>query len=801
MKEDKFLVPRAMAGDRHAFGQLVEKYKNVVYGLAYHLVRNSTEAQDLSQEAFLQAYIKLAQLKQPEKFASWLSQITANTCRMWLRRPKPQLVPWEEVKSEDWLEDELQMDALTEEEEMRQDVREAVGALSEKNRLTITLYYINGLTQKEVSAFLDLPLGTIKSRLHEAKKKLRKELTERGYYFAPVTTMVKESLQPEKLPDDFRAELEEMLENADAVVRRKAVHQLQEYHRKDQTVEDLIIEATKDDDSNVRERAVQALGGIRSEKAILLLVESLQDVNPQVRKRTVWSLNRIGTEQVVDEVLELLDSKDKVTRRNAVDVLKDISTEKVVPRLTQALHEDDDVGVRERIIHVLSSVRDDSVSQELVQLLRDEEQRIRKAAMDALRGMKPKSITPTLMNALDDEEIEIQRRAAELLGILKHKNAESKLIQKLDSSDSTVVFKAAEALGKMKSKQALEPLMSLLQYHEQMLNVTSETISFETMTSTRSDVGASVVRAIGLIGDKVAIPVLMEFFEYLISLESPRTHDSIIGTIWALGQIGDEQVAHRLGQYLSEIASPDDSVLRGWFGILIRPLVRALAWIGSPVAVPHLAKVVDYDYFIGEEAIQALGRAGSDSIPILKQVLAQSESPHKRWRAAIALSEIGRLDVLESLIEALKDNESQVRYHVARALGELGHQGAIPFLKDALQDEHHGVRKEAMKALKRLGVPESELPEIAGKPKRKKEREEISLERFQEERRLPTKDSLRRAILEKFVTENFEAGKVYPEKEVNEIISKAYDDYCSVRRYFVDYKMMSRNKGRYWVNR
>jgi HEAT repeat protein len=209
---------------------------------------------------------------------------------------------------------------------------------------------------------------------------------------------------------------------------------------------------------------------------------------------------------------------------------------------------------------------------------------------------------------------------------------------------------------------------------------------------------------------------------------------------------------------------------------------------------------VDYDYFIGEEAIQALGRIGSDSIPILKQALAQSESPHKRWRAAKALSEIGDPDVLESLIAALKDDEQQVRYHVARALGELGNQDAIPFLKDALQDEHHGVRKEALRALKRLGVPESELPEVADKPKRKRESEDSSLERFQEERRLPAKDSLRRAMLEKFVAENFEVGKVYQEKEVNEIISRAYDDYCSVRRYFVDYGMMSRDRGRYWVN-
>jgi len=273
--KDEVLVQKAMSGDSHAFGQLVEKYKNAVYGLAYHLVRDSAEAQDLSQEAFLQAYLKLYQLKQPAKFASWLRRITVNICKMWLRRPKPELVSWEELRG-----DELHADTSPEDAELKQAVREAIGLLSEKNRLTITMYYIDGLTQKEIGDFLGVPLGTIKSRLHEAKKKLRKELTERGCG-TPVITMVKESLQSERLPDDFRIKLEEMLKSADAVVRRKAVHQLQEYHREDQTVEDLLIEAAKDDNSDVRERAVQALGGIRCEKAIPLLALSLKDASPQ----------------------------------------------------------------------------------------------------------------------------------------------------------------------------------------------------------------------------------------------------------------------------------------------------------------------------------------------------------------------------------------------------------------------------------------------------------------------------------------------------------------------------------------
>ena len=76
----------------------------------------------------------------------------------------------------------------------------------------------------------------------------------------------------------------------------------------------------------------------------------------------------------------------------------------------------------------------------------------------------------------------------------------------------------------------------------------------------------------------------------------------------------------------------------------------------------------------------------------------------------------------------------------------------------------------------------------------------IPLSRFEEERRLPAKESLRKAILLKFVAEHFEVDKVYQEKEVSEIINRIYDDYCSVRRYLIDYSMMSRSNGKYWVS-
>jgi len=85
-KEDDFLIARTLDGEREAFGELIKKYQGVIFGLAFHFVKNYADAEDLAQEAFLKAYQKLEQLKAQEKFSSWLRQITANLCRNFMQR-------------------------------------------------------------------------------------------------------------------------------------------------------------------------------------------------------------------------------------------------------------------------------------------------------------------------------------------------------------------------------------------------------------------------------------------------------------------------------------------------------------------------------------------------------------------------------------------------------------------------------------------------------------------------------------------------------------------------------------------
>jgi len=77
---DGQLVERVRSGDREAFGDLVDRYRDMIYGLGYHLTGDFEAARDLAQEALIQAYLRLAQLRDPGKFAGWLRQTTLDVC-------------------------------------------------------------------------------------------------------------------------------------------------------------------------------------------------------------------------------------------------------------------------------------------------------------------------------------------------------------------------------------------------------------------------------------------------------------------------------------------------------------------------------------------------------------------------------------------------------------------------------------------------------------------------------------------------------------------------------------------------
>jgi RNA polymerase sigma-70 factor (ECF subfamily) len=178
-ERDEQLVWQTLNGDRRGFDRLVKKYQGAVYGLAYHWTKNFADAQDLTQEAFFQAYEKLDQLRDREKFAGWLRGIATNLCRMW-QRDRPDRVESLDAPDNRRLLDELPHPAdgpgeALEARERQKAVADILARLSDRVRLTATLFYIDDLSYQEISDFLGVPVTTVESRLHKAKQYLKKE--------------------------------------------------------------------------------------------------------------------------------------------------------------------------------------------------------------------------------------------------------------------------------------------------------------------------------------------------------------------------------------------------------------------------------------------------------------------------------------------------------------------------------------------------------------------------------------------------------------------------------------------------
>ena len=171
------LVRAAAEGDRAAFGQLVERYSQAVYAIALRQLRNHAEAQELVQEVFVQALRKIGQLREPECFGGWLRSI-AN--RMAINRAvrSGSTVPIERETLEATCIERRTPLAVALDRERAGQVRAGLRRLRSLDRETLVAFYVKGQSLVEMSDAFDSPVGTIKRRLHVARKRLAKELEE-----------------------------------------------------------------------------------------------------------------------------------------------------------------------------------------------------------------------------------------------------------------------------------------------------------------------------------------------------------------------------------------------------------------------------------------------------------------------------------------------------------------------------------------------------------------------------------------------------------------------------------------------
>lgn len=197
---DSELVGHAREGDTAAFGRLVRRYQDAVYGLAYHQLGNFHDAQDVAQEAFIRAYVHLHQLQDASRFVGWLRSLTTNLCTDWVRRRQSRRTA-EASASQVSVDREEQMD-------IRWTVQRALNALPDEHRLATTLYYVDGYSYREIGDFLGVPTTTVKGRIQRARGQLRKEMI----------AMVEELFEVHRLPEGFAEVVVECVERGKGTV-------------------------------------------------------------------------------------------------------------------------------------------------------------------------------------------------------------------------------------------------------------------------------------------------------------------------------------------------------------------------------------------------------------------------------------------------------------------------------------------------------------------------------------------------------------------------------------------------------
>jgi RNA polymerase sigma-70 factor (ECF subfamily) len=169
------LVRTAHQGDREAFGALFQRFERTVFAIAVRRLRKVDDADELVQDVFVQALTKLAQLRESECFGGWLRSITHRMAINRIVRRGRGFATEPETLEASCVEDVTPL-SLARATERNKQVRDGLSQLREMDRETLVAFYVKGQSLVEMSDEFDAPLGTIKRRLHVARKRLAKQV-------------------------------------------------------------------------------------------------------------------------------------------------------------------------------------------------------------------------------------------------------------------------------------------------------------------------------------------------------------------------------------------------------------------------------------------------------------------------------------------------------------------------------------------------------------------------------------------------------------------------------------------------
>jgi RNA polymerase sigma-70 factor (ECF subfamily) len=178
VSDDAQLIERTLAGHSEAFGQLVLKYQDRLFNTIFHVVGHAEDARDIVQEAFVQAFVKLDSFGHRSAFYTWLYRIAFNVAMSHRRKRRP-AASVDQMKEAGNMETPGDEDDPADELERKErcgQVRHAISQLPDEYRDVLVLREIDGCCYETIAEVLDLPVGTVRSRLHRARLQMREQL-------------------------------------------------------------------------------------------------------------------------------------------------------------------------------------------------------------------------------------------------------------------------------------------------------------------------------------------------------------------------------------------------------------------------------------------------------------------------------------------------------------------------------------------------------------------------------------------------------------------------------------------------
>lgn len=395
-------VLEAIGGSAEAFSRLADRYGRLILGLAYSYVGQMEAAQDISQEAFLKAWLSLSTLHRPERFGSWLRQITANLARDHLRRQgRRKLLPLEE-----W-DQPQEEDGTMEQRLLREEILKRLDAVPEGPRTALVLHYLMGMEPAEAARHLGISRAAFDTRLSRGREGLRREMTQ---------------LMDEALTQS-QTEAQRYLDGLSARVRAA----LTEGQRERATAaRELALLAARSNQERLaldlqshneatRQAAAQLMAETGDPRAIPALIQGLKvEEEPAVQAEYCRSLARLRA----TEAAPLLQGLARQTAEMAVHKAAIEAARLLDGPAEPAEAADIPVGV--------ADLRAAGIEELLLALLDDESPRVRAHGADGLgRVESVRALAPLVRLLATDPQEYVRLAAAEALGAIAGRSRQS----------------------------------------------------------------------------------------------------------------------------------------------------------------------------------------------------------------------------------------------------------------------------------------------------------------------------------------------------------------------------------------